>query len=205
MPQASQYMPMQSPIYEQHYAQNMYNSHQSMTSHYGYPQQYSMHPIYGPVPLPPHQQMYYNQNQSMPMSATSTALPPLKILDQAKPKSDVPSPSMLNHTDMARYPPPPLPYAGYINSAPIPQPPSQYLSGANSSTAAKRSFGSVFDSQHINTPMRSGGRPTSSPVGIGIVSIEEASDEEPYDLEQLKMRYRRADGTEISRRWPPLR
>jgi len=54
--------------------------------------------------------------------------------------------------------------------------------------------------------MYSGARPINSPQGIGIVGPEQdGSDEEEFDYEQMKMRYRRADGTEISRRWPPMK
>lgn len=219
VPQSPHYMPLQSPTYEQQYSQHVYPQHQGVPNSYGYPQQYipgqpvghmgsNMHSAYGPVPQPPHlqQSMYPGQSHQISSSALSltngTALPPLKAVDPLQPKPEIPSPSLLGLTDMARHPPPPPPqYNNFLHCAPIPQPAPQYLSGVNNGIAAKRSFGSVFDSQHMTTPMRGGARPAPESASVSAVAAEDGSDED-FDLEQLKMRYRRADGTEISRRWP---
>jgi len=219
VPHPPHYMPLQSPTYEQYYAQSMYNQQQGIPPNYAYSQQYNpsqsmvsmgqnMHAGYGPIPQPPYQQqqsMYSPSNHIIPPQ--STALPPLKPVDPLLPKPELPSPNLLSLTDMARHKPPPPPppplYPTYRANAPIPQPPPQYISAGNG--IGKRSFGAVFDTQHMSTPMHSGARPTDSPQGIGIVSIDQDGSDEDFDYEQMKMRYRRADGTEISRRWPPCK
>lgn len=69
----------------------------------------------------------------------------------------------------------------------------------------KRAFGAVFNSDHINQPMHSGMRPSSSSVGQDVPQIEaeDGTLEDEYDMQSLKMlAYRRADGSRQLKKCP---
>ncbi|KAI5247312.1 hypothetical protein E4T43_02109 [Aureobasidium subglaciale] len=65
----------------------------------------------------------------------------------------------------------------------------------------KRSYDRVFDTRHLNGPLRQGARPSVS--GYGHLVADDGNDSELAELESLKMSYRRADGREIARPLPP--
>ncbi|KAL7272197.1 hypothetical protein RUND412_005008 [Rhizina undulata] len=69
----------------------------------------------------------------------------------------------------------------------------------------KRSWGRVFNNNHVEGPMRDRMRPSSSSSVYGSDANPYAVsdvDDEAYDLGRLKMTYRRADGVEIVRKLP---
>ena len=68
----------------------------------------------------------------------------------------------------------------------------------DSSRTGKRSFGTVFDSSHLDRPMHGGMRPGATDQGREVPQIEaeDGSLEDEYDIDVSKMlTYRRADGT----------
>lgn len=96
----------------------------------------------------------------------------------------------------------PAAYNGYADVS-IPHPP-QYV--APGPTSTKRAYGTVFPTQHIDQPLRAGARPpTANGVQDVMMSAAYEESDEDVDMESLKMQYRRADGTQVSRRWPTQR
>jgi hypothetical protein len=71
----------------------------------------------------------------------------------------------------------------------------------NGQVNGKRSYDQVFDTRHLNGPLRQGARPSVS--GYGHLVADDGNDSELAELESLKMSYRRADGREIARPLPP--
>ncbi|KAI4765667.1 hypothetical protein E4T52_06223 [Aureobasidium sp. EXF-3400] len=71
----------------------------------------------------------------------------------------------------------------------------------NGQVNGKRSYDRVFDTRHLNGPLRQGARPSVS--GYGHLVADDGNDSELAELESLKMSYRRADGREIARPLPP--
>ncbi|KAG9846583.1 hypothetical protein KCU63_g10152, partial [Aureobasidium melanogenum] len=103
-----------------------------------------------------------------------------------------------------------------INTSLVPQkleisPPSSAVSQShyydvarvseNGQVNGKRSYDRVFDTRHLNGPLRQGARPSVS--GYGHLVADDGNDSELAELESLKMSYRRADGREIARPLPP--
>jgi hypothetical protein len=74
-------------------------------------------------------------------------------------------------------------------------------SSENGQVNGKRSYDRVFDTRHLNGPLRQGARPSVS--GYGHLVADDGNDSELAELESLKMSYRRADGREIARPLPP--
>ena len=74
-------------------------------------------------------------------------------------------------------------------------------SSENGQVNGKRSYDRVFDTRHLNGPLRQGARPSVS--GYGHIVADDGNDSELAELESLKMSYRRADGREIARPLPP--
>ncbi|KAK7539882.1 velvet factor-domain-containing protein [Phyllosticta citribraziliensis] len=70
------------------------------------------------------------------------------------------------------------------------------------SASTKRSFSSTFDTDHIEQPLRQGARPNvNMPVDDnGLGALDGSGDDEVFD--ERAMSYRRADGTQRSRRIP---
>jgi hypothetical protein len=66
----------------------------------------------------------------------------------------------------------------------------------------KRSFDTVFSSSSSNQPLYNGMRPTSSHHNAPASNFDD--DDDTMSLEQLKMQYKRADGTNYSRELPIL-
>jgi hypothetical protein len=71
----------------------------------------------------------------------------------------------------------------------------------NGQVNGKRSYDRVFDTRHLNGPLRQGARPSVS--GYGHLVADDGNDSELAELESLTMSYRRADGREIARPLPP--
>jgi len=79
-----------------------------------------------------------------------------------------------------------------------PAPPLPTISEATRN--GKRSFDAVFSSSATNQPLYNGMRPSSSHNNQDMLDDEE----DPFSVEALKMSYRRADGTSLSRDLPVL-
>jgi len=86
------------------------------------------------------------------------------------------------------------------------QPASAPTSAAPDTTRpSKRPFEAVFGSQHINQPLHNGMRPGSSQYYSNSHDMEPDYDENDcgsYDIQKLKMEYKRADGSAIRRQLP---
>lgn len=227
-PPTYSYMPnqhMPPPVYDQ-FPQMRHEQHAQYIPLHSTPQAYTG---YGREPAPS-QYGNYSQSPSHPQGADNVygrgsqsssmrpttpsmtpvagsiapgqPLPPLRTLDHAPVKME--SPASSNSGRSQSYIP--GPYEGHYNQyglPPPPPPPPQYMSSASTinGTAPKRSYGTVFDTQHVNQPLRSGARPSNPGAENGSTSADEAASDDD-GAEVLKMRYRRADGTEILRTWP---
>jgi len=75
-----------------------------------------------------------------------------------------------------------------------------YPAQAQSSGATKRSFGSTFDTRYMEQPLRQGARPSVS-ENYDPGNMSDGPDEDTI-LNERAMSYRRADGTQRSRRVP---
>lgn len=149
--------------------------------------------------------------QSAPRSLTPNgnglSLPPLSTIQTAQETKYEPhTPITANSlsavsanqscdTGMAKYGPyVPNPHHQSIPPQPI-----------DTSRTGKRSYGSVFDSSHLNRPMHGGMRPGAIDQGREVpqVEAEDGSIHDEYDLESMKMlSYRRADGTRQIKKCP---
>jgi hypothetical protein len=138
--------------------------------------------------------------------ASSVALPPLKM------------PSIEKNYDHNTSPPgplssvsriaPPLPSPSYERSQERSGSYSQYPAPLQASTPVdrvererngKRTFDAVFNSASTNQPLYNGMRPSSSHHNQSMID-----DDDSMSLEQLKMQYKRADGSSYSRELPTL-
>ena len=174
------------------------------------PQQMNSYP---PVETrPPMPQTWYPQPAPAPTSVPAPApapapraatpvngaiLPPLKTLqpplerkfEPALPVSAVPASTSASATPtydslQGKF----TPYAATPQSA--------------TSHLGKRTFGSVFDSTHLNQPMHSGMRPSTQGQDIPQVDTDEAlEDEYDQDIKKL-LSYKRADGTQQLKKCP---
>lgn len=163
---------------------------------YGRPPSQSQQTMY-PTPAP---STYSNPSSSHSSTGTlmpGKPLPPLTTSDPPQAKLEPTSP--MNATAAGR-----TPGLSELNRPP----PPIFMSGypSNSGRPRKRGFGSVFDTHHMEQPMRDGARPQIDTVGGSDPS--DGSDE-MEDLESLAMTFRRADGsfTRISTdsSWPHLK
>lgn len=70
----------------------------------------------------------------------------------------------------------------------------------------KRSYGSVFDSSHLNRPMHSGMRPVAIDHGREApqVEAEDGSIYDDFDVPTKTLTYRRADGTRQIKKCPSV-
>ncbi len=159
------------------------------------------------------QNPYYppTMHQSTPRSATpngnGVSLPPLSTIQAPQEKTYEPhtpttanplSATSLNQgyeTGMAKY-------GAYVPNAQhqslAPQP-------IDAARTGKRSYGSVFDSSHLNRPMHSGMRPVVTDQGREVAQIEaeDGSIYDEFDLDPMKMlSYRRADGSRQIKKCP---
>jgi hypothetical protein len=79
---------------------------------------------------------------------------------------------------------------------------SKYSGAPPQSTGTKRSYGSTFGNGHADQPLRQGARPPS-PNGQDLTNGSyDGSDGEDFVPDRASMSYRRADGTQRSRRVP---
>ncbi|KAH0538374.1 hypothetical protein FGG08_005023 [Glutinoglossum americanum] len=168
----------------------------------------------------------YNSTAPVPIARTPTpttaptnSLPPLKLLQPMEPKYEnmsspaVPTPvsrgaALLSSpgydTTQTRGNFSQYPNDGWSRQ-PYPQPTSAPISMASETTrSSKRPFGAVFGTQHINAPLHNGMRPGSSPF-YSHHEVEpdyDESDCNSFDVQKLKMEYKRADGSAIRRQLP---
>ncbi|KAH8820466.1 velvet factor-domain-containing protein [Xylogone sp. PMI_703] len=94
---------------------------------------------------------------------------------------------------------PPLPSPSFERASDRPGSYSQYPAPASSSEPprnGKRSYDSVFNSSSTNQPLYNGMRPSSSHHML--------DDDDEISVDQLRMQYKRADGTSYSRELPVL-
>ena len=148
----------------------------------------------------------YPPRPHSPPMASSVALPPLKM------------PSIEKNYDHNTSPPgplssvsriaPPLPSPSYERSQERSGSYSQYSAPLQASTPVdrvererngKRTFDAVFNSASTNQPLYNGMRPSSSHHNQSMID-----DDDSMSLEQLKMQYKRADGSSYSRELPTL-
>lgn len=125
---------------------------------------------------------------SVPGAMTPHYLPPINVSMQAKDKTDVtpPSSATLHHYDV-----PKMTHGGEVSQVVEVPPPM----------VGKRSYDRVFDTRHMNGPLRKGARPMM-PYGGGSDML--ADDGNDHDLPDIsKLNYRRADGREVRRPFPP--
>jgi hypothetical protein len=104
---------------------------------------------------------------------------------------------------------PPLPSPSYERSQERSGSYTQYPAPLQASTPVekvererngKRTFDAVFNSASTNQPLYNGMRPSSSHHNQGMFD----DDDDSMSLEQLKMQYKRADGSSYSRELPTL-
>lgn len=172
------------------YPQQYHNQNQMVQS-YG-SMDYSRPPV---VHQPSNQ---YSDPPPLPLipaaAAPAQPLPPLKSLPVAVEKVEPTSPNAVMPVH-----PPPIAGPSYYDTAQLeaPRPVPQIPGG-------KRSYGSVFNTTHMDQPLRGGARPNLSQAetAYATVTMDDEEDDDCFDMDALKMHYRRADGTEISRRIP---
>lgn len=71
------------------------------------------------------------------------------------------------------------------------------------SSASKRAFGTVFNSDYLTQPMHSGMRPTTHYESNSLIEAEDGSVWDEYDVESMKqLTYKRADGSRNSKKCP---
>ncbi|KAI9803513.1 MAG: hypothetical protein M1825_001856 [Sarcosagium campestre] len=140
-------------------------------------------------------------------TASGHALPPLKVLTPLEPKHEgnnqaiVPS-SVSSST--------PLRSPGFEGAHQRGNSFHQYSAPSSTTTEStrpgKRSYAEVFDTSVYDQAFRQGMRPTEAQVGVDHPQTEIDEDEfdSAWEIERMKMKYKRADGTEISRRLCPL-
>lgn len=127
----------------------------------------------------------YNHS-SQPRSGMTTSngkgLPPLQSADLAVSKSEVSSPLTVGGFEASARPAPPMAFS-------------------RRAMTGKRSYGSTFNTQHIQEPLRAGARPNTT--GGALMTSADASDgsDEDLDLDALRVSYRRADGSRVQRSW----
>lgn len=81
--------------------------------------------------------------------------------------------------------------------------PPHYSTQGQSAGPSKRSFGSTFDTKHMEQPLRHGARPTSVSAADELSGGLDDDDDQEI-IHESAMMYRRADGTHRSRRVPQI-
>ena len=119
-------------------------------------------------------------------NSSGNPLPPMKF-DGSQQQIEVSSPLDANTSSRSSFMPS-LAEPRHIAAA---APPVPFATQINSGITSKRSIGTVFNTQHMNQPMRAGARPQTE----GQIDTSEGSEEDLQDLEQIKISYRRADGS----------
>ena len=158
----------------------------------------------GPAPSPglvPRTPTPGSNGQSLPPLKMSMPLP-------LEPKFDgVGSPAGPTPNSWAT-PAPPLPSPGYEapqhRTGTYPMYPAPQAPLSENGRSAKRPYGSVFNTVQHEQSYRNGMRPNEGQVGSEPcqATYDEDDLDSAYELHQMKMQYKRADGTEISRRLP---
>ncbi|OCK80351.1 hypothetical protein K432DRAFT_297828 [Lepidopterella palustris CBS 459.81] len=143
------------------------------------------------------------------------SLAPIKTLQPPVEKHEPVSPSyQLNGPVSAG----PLPGGSMSASSDVMQPqnyldtshtrPSKFTSQPQSTIGTKRSFGSTFDTKHMDERLQHGARPNVSGPSLGPSLGYDGSCDDTPDIEDpianAAMSYRRADGTHRQRRVPDL-
>ena len=152
---------------------------------------------------PPMQQTWYPQPAPAPAPRTVTpvngqVLPPLKTLQQPVERKYEPAP-----------PTSAMPTSSIAPSTPsldtLPNKFAPYSAAPQSATSAshlgKRTFGSVFDSTHLNQPMHSGMRPSTQGQDAVQVETDEALEDDYQDFKKV-LSYKRADGSRQLKKCP---
>ncbi|KAI9655228.1 MAG: velvet protein [Alyxoria varia] len=156
---------------------------------------------YGRQQAPPHQNQFHQQQQQtqhLPHhstnhshSSTNGHSGPMKSL----PPLTTPQGLYTPRNDGLSSPGNPSTTPGrqsLIKQEPTRAPPPQYVnSGSGAGMSTKRSYGSVFNTGHMDQPMRAGARPETD----GTRDAADSSEEDIETMDSISMRYRRADGT----------
>ncbi len=137
-------------------------------------------------------------------------LPPLNVAIPGDPRYRTMPSSATPASASFVAPPPLLPVAsGSDPASMMPPPPSARPAVTSSSDimrATKRPYGAAFDSSQLNASLRDGMRPSEDSVGNDTLIPDDDEDADSvFDAQEmlrLRMQYKRADGTEISRRPP---
>jgi len=166
------------------------------------------------------QQSYYVPPQQQTGSRTSTPLdisgfgppqlPPLRT--ESFPKHVAMEPKYELKTPIASIAKPIIPSPSYTNGydpyvSPVPQS-IQSMPMPLSARTAKREFGTVFDTSHLNQPIHNGMRPTSADQGRDreFLEADSGETEDAYeDLEDFRAKtliYKRADGSQQAKKCP---
>jgi hypothetical protein len=139
-----------------------------------------------------------------PPGAGPSSLPPLKVPMPMEPKYESAmspaAPPSRHHS---------LPSPGMETAPTRPSTQGQYSNSVSNdaSRTSKRVFGSVFESSHYDQPLTDGSRPSDAHYGADLLqpAYEEDDYDTAHDMARLKLQYKRADGTEISRRLTVIR
>ncbi|KAI4094872.1 MAG: hypothetical protein LQ348_007064 [Seirophora lacunosa] len=171
---------------------------------------------YGQVEGRPHsmQNHYYSSNMQQPAPRSMTpntngvSLPPLSTIQAPQEKKYEP------HTPMSALPLSAVPanqsydsgIAKYDSLIPNPHHQSMTPQPIDAFRTGKRSYGSVFDSSHLNRPMHSGMRPGAIDQGREApqVEAEDCSIYDDFDVPTKTLTYRRADGTRQIKKCPSV-
>ncbi len=166
------------------------------------------------------QQSYFTPQQQQTGSRTPTPLdtngyvppqlPPLRTESFSKhvamePKYELKSPSI-------NIPRPIVPSPSYTNgydsyASTVPQS-AHTMPNPLSARTAKREFGTVFDTSHLNQPIHNGMRPTSADQGREreFIEADQGANEDAYeDLDDFRAKtliYKRADGSQQAKKCP---
>lgn len=144
---------------------------------------------------------YPHSYQAPPMSPVVN-LPPIKTHIETK-YEHLSSPSGPGPLSSIGWIPPPLPSPAPERREEHPSSYGQYHIPAHATTDAarngKRSHDIVFSSAASNQPLYNGMRPRTPPSNDPF-----EDDDEDMDISQLKMQYKRADGSDQSRDLPPI-
>ncbi|KAI9803958.1 MAG: velvet protein [Piccolia ochrophora] len=181
-----------------------YQSHAAPNHGYGYVDNYAR---------PQSTFQYMNPPPTVSGARTPTptmnghALPPLKMPKPFEPKYDSANSSAGVASAHAA---PPLHSPSYDTSHHRTSSFQQYSAPPSSASeptrSAKRPYSAVFDTSQYDQAYRHGMRPSESQVGVEArqPDVDEDDFDNAWELEQMKMHYKRADGTEISRRLPAV-
>jgi hypothetical protein len=158
-----------SMIQSPSYSHNGYNQ--------GYSSQYQQPAAYVPQPLTPKARQMSQASVSGASAVAPRVLPPINTSQGGQTKLEI-SPPTSAVTQNGYHDTKQSTECGQING--------------------KRPYDLVFDTRHMNGPLRQGARPSYSHM-----AADDGNDSELCDLQSLKMSYRRADGRSIARPLPP--